>query len=84
MWIPKNKKTGIQYPAVTDAEKSELLKDPAYRDKYVFLKASESVKAPKVVQDVSVKKAPETVFQSTTATPQPPEAKKATPSFGEQ
>ncbi len=35
-WIPKNKKTGIEYPAIDDATKAEWLSDPYLKAKYTF------------------------------------------------
>lgn len=36
MWIPKNKKTGQEYPPITDAEKAEWLNDPYIKPRYAF------------------------------------------------
>lgn len=48
-WIPKNIKTGIEYPAISDAEKAEWEKDyninGGPRKRYTFTKVAEA-KAP--------------------------------------
>ena len=36
IWVPKNKKTGIEYPAIDDATKAEWLSDPYLKAKYTF------------------------------------------------
>lgn len=46
LWIPKNKKTGKEYPAITDAEKADYLKDPLLAPKYTFIAVPGSDKQP--------------------------------------
>lgn len=76
MWIPKNKKTGAEYPAVTDAEKAELEKDPNYRAKYVFRRA-EGVPEVRTARAINVtNETPKTVHVTTTAAKEPVEAKR--------
>lgn len=36
MWIPVNKKTGQKQPAITDAERSELMKSEFYANIFNF------------------------------------------------
>lgn len=46
-WTPRNKKTGIEYPPVSDAEKAAMESDPATKGKYTFKPtADESPKQP--------------------------------------
>ena len=40
-WIPKNKKTGVIYPAVDDAGKAALENDHATKGKYTFSKTDQ-------------------------------------------
>jgi len=35
-WTPRNKKTGIDYPPVSDAEKLAMEADPQTKGKYTF------------------------------------------------
>lgn len=64
-FIPKNKKTGQQYPAITEALKTAWEADPALKGKYVFLPVADAVTEPGVEAQKPVKakkeKAPEPV-----------------------
>jgi len=51
MWIPKNKKTGQEYPAITGEQKAEWLNDPYIKARYTF----------RQVEDAPIKKATTTV-----------------------
>jgi hypothetical protein len=44
MWIPTNKKTGIRYPPITDAEKAKYEADPNLKGKYNFEAVSQSAR----------------------------------------
>lgn len=39
-WTPTNKKTGVEYDPVTDAEKTAMEADPQTKGKYTFKVAS--------------------------------------------
>jgi hypothetical protein len=45
-WIPKNKRTGRQYPAISDQEKREMEADKLIGPKYVFLPVNEKQEKP--------------------------------------
>ena len=36
MWIPKNKRTRVEYPAISDAEKKVYESDPMLKGRYTF------------------------------------------------
>lgn len=82
MWIPKNKKTGLEYPPVTDAEKAELEKDRNYQQKYTFRKVAD-VKTP-VAKSVNLTTEPPKTLHTTTTIKEPVEAKKITPKEGQE
>lgn len=46
LWIPKNKKTGMEYPPFTDAEKAAYMADPLLAAKYTFTAVPGSDKQP--------------------------------------
>lgn len=55
-WIPVNKKTGIEYPPVTDAEKAAMESDPQTKGKYRFKTAPGEVpKVPKNAKEKALK-----------------------------
>jgi len=43
-WIPRNKVTGVEYPAIDDATKAQWEADPNLRGKYTFKKTEEPAK----------------------------------------
>lgn len=43
-WIPRNKKTGIEYPAIPDAEKAQWESDPNLKGKYTYKATGEAAK----------------------------------------
>lgn len=51
-WIPKNKKTGVVYPAISDQEKSAYLADPLLSTRYSFslVPGSDKVSAPPPIE----------------------------------
>lgn len=51
-WIPRNKTTGVEYPAITDAEKAQWEADPMTKGRYTY-KAAEQ--APKKAQSAPKK-----------------------------
>ena len=55
-WIPVNKKTGQKQPAITDAEKAEMLKSEFYSSRFHFHAVPGSDK-PKAPEPVEAKKA---------------------------
>jgi len=36
MWIPRNKTTGVEYPAIDDATKAQWESDPMMKGKYTY------------------------------------------------
>lgn len=52
-WIPRNRKTGIDYDPVTDAEKAAMEADPNLKGKYTFKAAGDAV--PKVAAKPKIK-----------------------------
>lgn len=80
MWIPKNKKTGIKYPPVTDKEREEMQLDPAYRGKYVFIHTPDNAKSPNQAQSIAAKVSQSVVSENSKAKnmtpPEPIESKR--------
>lgn len=52
MWIPKNKKTGVEYPEVSEEVKLAYEADPVIADKYTFIPVKET-KPPKEAKKVT-------------------------------
>jgi hypothetical protein len=52
LWIPTNKQTQIEYPAITDEEKNEYMKDELYMSKYTLapMPGSDKPKAPDPIE----------------------------------
>lgn len=56
MWIPKNKKTGKEYPAISDSEKDALEATLAIRGKYTYRKVPDPKPIPLPVEAKAVPK----------------------------
>ena len=58
LWIPRNKQTGVEYPAITDEEKAEYMKDELYMSKYMLtpVPGSDKPKAPPPIEAKAIEK----------------------------
>jgi hypothetical protein len=43
-WIPRNKTTGVEYPAIDDATKAQWESDPMLKGKYTYKKTGDAAK----------------------------------------
>jgi hypothetical protein len=43
-WIPRNKNTGVEYPAIDDATRAQWEADPNLKGKYTYTKTGEPAK----------------------------------------
>lgn len=85
MWIPRNKKTGVKYPPITDAHRKEQEEYYLTKGKYDYLPAPDAEPAPRPerVTTTATKETGKTKAVTTTA-PEPTESKKVETPEGEQ
>lgn len=57
MYIPINKKTGLEYPAISTQTKSEWERNPVTRDVFVYRKSSKASTTKKAKEPTESKKA---------------------------
>jgi hypothetical protein len=43
-WIPRNKTTGVEYPAIDDATRAQWEADPMLKGKYTYKKTGDAAK----------------------------------------
>ena len=84
MWIPVNKKTGVEYPPITDAHKAEAESYYMTKGKYEYKPAPDQQPKPERVNTTATKRTGKTEAVNTTA-PEPVEARRIEdPETGEQ
>lgn len=62
-WTPVNKKTGVEYPPVNDAERAAMESDPQTKGKYRFKAVSHDAAMPKETPKPTKKEEKTPVFK---------------------